>query len=100
MDYLNVRPIKAVEVISTDVLDDTVLYHPAREEAISLNVSSAAVWESCDGTRTVAEIGCELSELTGAPEADVLVDVEQAVKKFLKLSLLHIGTANSSQEDS
>lgn len=80
--------------MSTDVLDEKVLYHPARQEAISLNVSSAAVWELCDGTRTVAEIGYELSELTGAPERDILVDVEQVVKQLSKLSLLHVGTAD------
>jgi len=99
MEFLKARPSRAAGVVSMDVLEEKVLFHPARQEAISLNVSSAAIWDLCDGTRTVAEIGHELSEWAGAPDSDVLADVERIVKQFSELSLLHIDTANQIGED-
>ena len=56
------RPRRAVDVVTSEVLDELVAYAPASSQAVSLNASARAIWELCDGTRTLDQICAELSE--------------------------------------
>ena len=89
---------KAVEVASKPrrregievhgVQDELVLYVPGREVGVSLNRSARAIWELCDGQRTLAEISQELGQEVGCPGDDLLADVEAAVKQLSELDLV------------
>jgi hypothetical protein len=70
-------------------LDENVaLYDEVGQLLILLNTSAAAVWERCDGARTLDGI---VGELAGAHPADAAVigdDVRQTVGKLAELGLL------------
>jgi PqqD family protein of HPr-rel-A system len=82
------RPRRAADVVTSEVLDELVAYAPASSQAVSLNASARAIWELCDGTRTLDEICSELAEEAGvAPEA-LRGDVTGAIDRFRELGLV------------
>jgi hypothetical protein len=91
---------KAVEVASKprrregieahSVWDELVLYVPGRELGVSLNRSARAIWELCDGRRTLAEISQELARDLGCPDDELLADVGAAVRQFSELGLVEM----------
>ena len=82
------RPRQASEVVCSEVLDELVAYVPATSQAVSLNTSARAIWELCDGTRTVDDICSELSEPTGMPPEALRADVQAAIDQMRDLGLL------------
>lgn len=70
------------------VMEEMVLYDPARDMAFSLNLSARAVWELCDGERSVAAIAQALSATLETPPPRLAADVEATVQRFLDLGLL------------
>ena len=73
-------------------LDDNVaLYDEVGQLMILLNTSAAAVWELCDGGRTLDDIGHALAEAHGATGAAAAVigdDVRLTVRKLAELGLV------------
>jgi hypothetical protein len=74
-----------------ELWDEMLLYVADREVALALNSSARAVWELCDGTRTVAEMCHELGRRFDCAGADLLADVAAAVSRFRDLGLLVAG---------
>jgi hypothetical protein len=68
--------------------EEIVLYSTRRELAIALNLSASAVWELCDGTRTLDEIANELATLVGGDVRALRADVERVVLELQALELL------------
>jgi hypothetical protein len=87
------KPRHVDGVVASEVLDELVAYSPASSQAVSLNASARAIWELCDGSRTVDDICDELSELAGMPPEGLRRDVQVAVDQMCELGLL---TANDS----
>ena len=83
-------PIPAVE--AHEVLDEMALYLPDQEKMLSLNASARAVWELCDGTRTIAQIGQVLIDDLEAANAPVpfnlLDDVTTVILQFQVLGFI------------
>jgi len=75
-------------VVTSEVLDELVAYVPASSQAVSLNVSARAIFELCNGTRTVDDICSELSEPTGMPPEALRADVQAAIDQMRDLGLL------------
>jgi hypothetical protein len=72
-------------------LDDEMLVYVSRSEtAYVLNRSAAAIWELCDGTRTVEEITVELGQCVGRSGADLLPDVVQGVARLREAGLVDL----------
>ena len=67
---------------------EMLLFHEARQVVHTLNTSAWAVWDLCDGTRTVAQIARELSAAVGHPFDAVLQDVHAVVRQLGTLTLL------------
>lgn len=63
---------------------------PGQEIGVSLNRSARAIWELCDGRRTLAEISQELGRDLGCPGDELLDDVEAAVRQLSELSLVEM----------
>lgn len=82
------RPRRSPEVVAAEVLDELVAYTPATSQAVSLNVSARAIWELCDGSRTLDDICGELSDAAGLPADALRADVEGAVTQLRSLGLL------------
>lgn len=84
------RPRQLPGVVTSEVLDELVAYSPATSQAVSLNASARAIWELCDGTRTVDDICDELSEAAGMPADALRADVTTTVDRFNELGLLSV----------
>jgi hypothetical protein len=74
--------------VSSEVLDEMVIYCPATSQALSLNESARAIWELCDGTRSVNDICAELARTVGGEPADLRGDVDAAISRLRDLGVL------------
>ena len=54
----------------------------------ALGYGAAAIWELCDGTRTVEEISRELGRWLGRPGEALFPDVRQGLARLSELGLL------------
>ena len=68
--------------------DELLLYTPEMAKAFSLNHSAQAVWNLCDGQRTVVEISQDLARRYDAAPDQLLGDVKETVLQLRELGLL------------
>jgi hypothetical protein len=92
-----VRPVAADRspkwhnsVMEGRVIDQIMLEIPADNERIWLNASGKAIWELCDGSRTVDEIGSELSKRFASNGRDLTADVVSTVSQLRAAGFLNI----------
>lgn len=64
------------------VIDDIILEKAPDKERIWLNSSGKAIWELCDGSRTVDEIGSELGKQFASSDRDMTADVVATVTEL------------------
>lgn len=82
------KPRQAPGVVTSEVLDELIAYVPAKAQAIAMNASARAVWELCDGTRTLNDICEELAEPAGMTAQALRDDVRSALDQLGRLGLL------------
>jgi hypothetical protein len=82
------RPCQRPGVVHYDAAGEIVVYSPATSQAASLNESARAIWELCDGTRTIDDICTELAQWTKLPAIQLRDDVLNAVDQLCALDLL------------
>jgi len=61
-------------LIVQDLPDETLVYDNDNHEAHCLNASAAAVWKSCDGSRTVGEIATRVAPAAPREVAEQVVE--------------------------
>ncbi len=87
-----VRPSRLAGVHENTFINETLLYVPNKNLALSLNSSARAVWELCDGNTTVIEISRKIGRDVGYSDAELpdslTGQVAAAVVKFHELGLL------------
>lgn len=81
-------PVQRPDVLAQGVLEEMVLYDGNSEMGYSLNASAKAVWDACDGSKTVLQICEDLSDVFDIPADELLVDVRLALEQFLALGLI------------
>ena len=84
------RPIRLGSVSDYGLEDEVLLYSSRRETVFSLNTSARAIWELCDGSHTIIEIGQELGQLIGCSGDELLYDIIDAISKFREHGLLEV----------
>ena len=77
------RPRRDADVQHYEIGDELLLYSARSSSVITLNPIARAVWELCDGRRSLMEITSELEERFDWPPARLFVDVETAVRRFV-----------------
>jgi hypothetical protein len=82
------KPSQSPDIVCSEVLDELVAYVPASSQAVSLNVSARAIFELCNGTRTVDDICNELSGSAGMPPEALRSEVQAAIEQMRDLGLL------------
>ena len=82
------RPCRRSDVREHDLWEESLLYAPDTEMAFALNPAAKAVWELCDGTRTVDEIGHRLGTSLGRSGDNLVTEVRKAVAQFARHGLL------------
>lgn len=70
-----------------------ILYCPGTSDAVSLNEAARAIWNLCDGMRTVDDICVELAQRTGLSPEQLLDDVRSAIDRLHSLDLLNCAHA-------
>lgn len=69
---------------------EILLYHPARDEATTLNQSAAEVWQLCDGEVSLKEIADLLGTRYGVEGALLLEDVAAALVELHSRDLVEL----------
>lgn len=81
-------PVQRPDVLAQGVLEEMVLYDGNSEMGYSLNASAKAIWDACDGSKTVVQICEDLSDVFDIPAGELLTDVRLALEQFLVLGLI------------
>jgi|BEDMetMinimDraft_2_1075160.scaffolds.fasta_scaffold01735_5 metal-sulfur cluster biosynthetic enzyme len=83
---LEIKPLRAGS--SRSAPDGSNLLVNTRGEAYKVSDDVKAVWELCDGSKSVGEVVDVLAERLGAPSEDIAGQVAQMVYEMLQLGLL------------
>jgi hypothetical protein len=84
------RPAAPSGLAVSAIRDELVVLVPGAEHAISLNPSARAIFEQCDGSRTVGEICGTLGTMYECPTAELETDVRAAVGQLVALGVLTV----------
>lgn len=91
-------PRRCESVLEEEFEDELVLCEPVREQVVVLNPMGAAVWELCDGARSVGEIVGEIVAHTGAPSEKVREDVAAFLADLVARGFLALGAGTGSNQ--
>jgi coenzyme PQQ synthesis protein D (PqqD) len=87
------RPCRRKGVREGKILGSLFLDIPGRADTVSLNSSGAAIWEVCDGDRTLAEINRDLEARFGMPSGSLRVDIEAVIGRLERIGALRLEPA-------
>lgn len=87
------RPHRQKGVREGKILGSMFLEIPGRQDTVSLNASGAAIWEVCDGTRSLAEVNQELEARFEMPPGSLRADVEVVIKRLERIGALRLTPA-------
>ncbi|HEY4184861.1 MAG TPA: PqqD family protein [Polyangia bacterium] len=93
LELSQLRPHRQQGVREGKILGSMFLEIPGREDTVSLNSSGAAIWEICDGTRSLAEINRELETRFEMPPGSLRPDVEVVIKRLEGIGALRLESA-------
>ena len=83
-------PHRTESVLECELPDELLLHVPGGERVIALNVSARAVWELCDGHRSLEKIALTLCERFQAVPDEVLTGVQDTVRQLVQLDVLRL----------
>jgi hypothetical protein len=84
------RPRRADGIMEGRVLDDMLLERPADGMSIWISPSAGAIWDLCDGSLTIGEIGIRLAEEFDASEAIIAADVLTTVERLREIEFIEL----------
>lgn len=94
MTAQDLRPFPHPSVEVYRLLDETILYYPEQDAVLSLNRTARAIWEMCDGTRSLLKMSQELGQELGCTidvaYITILPGVETTVKQLRELGVLMV----------
>lgn len=94
MKYDNVksglRPRQHPSVIKTLKNDLLNLKIPEHHQTVTLNFSAKAVWDLCDGQRSISDISETLADRFCVPAASINAEVAESVAELLSAGLLNL----------
>lgn len=85
------RPNRAADVRVYPMGNEALVYVAAAAAAYALNPSALAIFELCDGRRTVGDIGRECAETLGCDADALLPDVARGVRELRQAGLVSFG---------
>jgi hypothetical protein len=86
-------------VLEAALPDELLLHVPGDSTASVLNATARAVWELCDGRRSVEAIARELAQRFDAAPGDILTSVRDVVRDLARLQLVVLPVARDSRPD-
>ncbi len=97
LDMMLARPFRLGSLRDYGLEDEVLIYSSKSERVFSLNSSAKAIWELCDGSHTIIEIGQELGERVGCSGDELLDDIIDAISKFREHGLLELKEASRAE---
>jgi hypothetical protein len=85
-----VRPCRRNGVREGRILGSLFLDVPGRSDTVSLNASGAAIWDCCDGNRSLAEVNQELEARFGMPPGTLRADVQAVIQRLESIGALRL----------
>ena len=83
------KPLRNPEIILEEIDDEALLFNPVDDDLHVLNPTALTVWNKCDGSHSIEEIGKYLRETCQCPEdSDVESDVADIVSTLSGLGVL------------
>ena len=82
------RALRGDGVRAGKIYGSIFLEIPGRADTLALDSSGAAIWEACDGTRTIADIHRTLESRFELAEGSLQVEVEAVLKRFEQIGAL------------
>ncbi len=89
------RPRQREGVVSCALFEDVVLMAPASDVAVVLNTSSRAIWDLCDGDRSIVAILRELRSRYDAPAETLQDDLTATLSEFASAGLVDFHEATA-----
>jgi hypothetical protein len=68
--------------------DEALVYVPAAETAYTLNRSALAIFDLCDGRRTLGDICRECAQMVGSASEELLPDVKHGMSELGRMGLV------------
>ena len=84
----SLRPAAAQSLTAFEVADEVVLFSDWDERVFALNASGYAIWQLCNGTRTLSEIHTDLCSRFEGDSVAIFSDLTTALFQFTELGLL------------
>ena len=82
------RPVRAGAVREYPLGEEVLLFAQGRQVVHALNASAWAVWDLCDGSRTIRDMATELAQLVGRDPAALEPEIVRTVEELGKLGLV------------
>ena len=89
-DLAFLRPCRHPGVREGRLLGQMFLQIPGRADTVSLNESGAAIWELCDGARSLAEVNRDLEARFAVPTGSVRADLAAVVERLQGFGALRL----------
>jgi hypothetical protein len=83
-------PSHAAGVYEHELADELLLISDERPEGLTLNPSARAIWQLCDGRRSVRQIAGEIAAAVEMPAERLLDDIQGAVAQLVFARLLDV----------
>ena len=83
-------PRRVDGLLECDLPEELLLHVPGGPVAIALNASARAVWELCDGHRSIETIALDLTERFEAAPGEILAAVRDVIGELVGLQLLRL----------
>ena len=77
-------------ILSSVVREEIVLLSPQTGNALALNASGRAIWELCNGKRTVAEIYQALSQRYASENGQLQTDLSATLAQLSEAGVLEL----------
>jgi Coenzyme PQQ synthesis protein D (PqqD) len=97
LEMMSARPLRLGSISDYGLEDEVLLYSSRSEKVFSLNSSAKAIWELCDGSHTIIEIGQELGQGIGCSGDELLDDIVNAISKFREYGLVELEEASRAE---
>jgi len=90
------RPRRSFTVQHVAVGDAVALVDLAHLRGVVVNPTALAVWDHCDGMRTVEDVAAALGVQFGVPADAILGDVQAAIVQFARDGLIDIAVSGAT----
>ena len=90
-------PRRAASLVECELPEELLLHAPGGPVALSLNASARAVWQLCDGHRSIESIALDLTQRFHAAPGEILAAVQDVVQRLVHLGLIELPGPVDSQ---